>query len=79
MPKITLYLDDATKALMEQTAKANGLSKNRWVAQIIKKHSAHEWPSECAALAGAFADFALREPSCHDPALTTPDVPRIGF
>ncbi len=31
MPQITLYLDDATQALVEQAAKANGLSKSRWV------------------------------------------------
>jgi hypothetical protein len=79
MAKITLYMDNSTKALVEQAAKANGLSKSRWVAEIIRKHSAHEWLSGCSALAGAFPDLGLREPSCHDPALTTPDVPRIGF
>jgi uncharacterized protein (DUF1778 family) len=31
MPQITLYLDDATQALVERAAKANGLSKSRWV------------------------------------------------
>jgi len=46
MPQITLYLDDATQALVEQAAQAKG---------------PHEWPQNFLALAGAFADFPLRE------------------
>lgn len=61
MPRITIHLDDATQALVEQAAKARGLSKSRWVAGIIRKHAAHEWPQDCLALAGRFADFPLRD------------------
>ncbi len=76
MSQITLYLDDATQALVEQAAQANGLSKSRWVAEIIRKYAAHEWPQDCLALAGRFADFPLRdESSAPQPA----DVPRLGF
>ena len=76
MSQITLYLDDATQALVEQAAQANGISKSRWVAEIIRKHATHEWPQDCLALAGAFADFPLRE---SDPADSPADVPRLGF
>lgn len=76
MSQITLYLDDATQALVEQAARANGLSKSRWVAEIIRKYAAHEWPQDCVALAGSFADFPLREES---PASLSADVPRLGF
>lgn len=76
MSQITLYLDDATQALVDQAAQANGLSKSRWVAEIIRKYAAHEWPQDCLALAGRFADFPLREEvSASQPA----DVPRLGF
>jgi hypothetical protein len=76
MSQITLYLDDATQALVEQAAQANGLSKSRWVSEIIRKYAAHEWPQDCLALAGRFADFPLREEgSASQPA----DVPRLGF
>ena len=61
MAQITLYLDDATQALVERAAQANGLSKSRWVAEIIRKYAAHEWPQDCLALAGRFSDFPLRE------------------
>ena len=40
-------------------AKARGLSKRRWVADIIRKYAAHEWPQDCLALAGRFADFPM--------------------
>lgn len=76
MSQITLYLDDATQALVDQAAQATGLSKSRWVADIIRKHAAHEWPQDCLALAGAFADFPLRESTF---AALPADVPRVGF
>lgn len=76
MSQITLYLDDATQALVEQAAQANGVSKSRWVADIIRKNAAHEWPQDCLALAGRFADFPLREDA---PGQQPADLPRLGF
>lgn len=76
MSQITLYLDNATQALVEQAAQAHGISKSRWVAEIIRKYAAHEWPQDCLKLAGAFADFPLREDYPNDlPA----DAPRVSF
>ena len=77
MSQITLYLDDATQALVEQAAKAHGLSKSRWVADIIRKYAAHEWPQDCLELAGRFTDFPLREGNSTEDLAT--DVPRLGF
>jgi hypothetical protein len=76
MSQITLYLDDATQALVEQAAQAHGVSKSRWVADIIRKYAAHEWTADNLALAGRFPEFPLREDS---PAITAPDTPRLGF
>jgi hypothetical protein len=76
MSQITLYLDDATQALVDEAAKANGVSKSRWVADIIRTYASHEWTQDCLSLAGRFADFPLRE----DGAAQQPaDVPRLGF
>ena len=77
MAQITLYLDDATQALVDQAAKAHGLSKSRWVADIIRKYAEHEWPQDCLALAGRFADFPLRE--VDSTADLGTDVPRLVF
>lgn len=76
MSQITLYLDDATQMLVDQAAQANGVSKSRWVADIIRKYAAHEWPQDCLSLAGRFADFPLREESA---AVQPADTARIGF
>lgn len=76
MSQITLYLDDATQALVDQAAQANGVSKSRWVADIIRKYAAQEWPRDCLALAGRFTDFPLREEST---AASPVDVQRLGF
>ncbi len=76
MAQITLYLDDATQALVDQAAQACGVSKSRWVADLIRKHAAHEWPQDCLSLAGAFADFPLRDEA---PSPQAADAPRLGF
>lgn len=76
MSQITLYLDEATQALVDQAAQANGISKSRWVAEIIRKYAAHEWPQDCLALAGRFSDFPLHEES---PSTLTSDAPRLDF
>ena len=77
MSQITLYLDEATQALVEQAAKAHGVSKSRWVAELIRKHAAHEWPHGCLALAGRLADFPLRD--LDDLHGAVADAPRLGF
>jgi hypothetical protein len=78
MAHITLDLDDDTLVLVERAAKAQGLSASRWVADIIRKHAAHEWPQEGLALAGRFADFPLRCVGDANGAISlTADVPRL--
>ncbi|MBW7903099.1 MAG: CopG family transcriptional regulator [Rhodocyclaceae bacterium] len=63
------------EALLAQAAQACGLSKSRWVAELIRQHARDVWPAECATLAGAFSDFPLRD----ELPLQGNDVPRIGF
>jgi hypothetical protein len=78
MSQITLYLDDATQILLTQAAQAHGLSKSRWVAAIIRKYAAHEWPQDCLALAGRFTDFPVRDQEGSEHSLPA-DAPRVGF
>jgi hypothetical protein len=77
MSQITLYLDDATQALVTQAAAAHGVSKSRWVAEIIRKYADHAWPEECLAFAGQFADFPLQGADAHE--AQPADAPRVGF
>lgn len=76
MSQITLYLDDTTQALLDQAAQASGLSKSRWVAEVIRKYAAHEWSQDCLALAGRFPDFPLLEAQAEP---QPDDVPRLRF
>lgn len=77
MAQITLYLDDATQALVDQAAQANGVSKSRWVAEIIRKHASRQWPQAFLAAAGSIPDFPLRNEDTANGSV--PDVTRIGF
>lgn len=76
MGQITLYLDDATQAMVDQAAQASGVSRSRWVADIIRTYAAHDWPRDCLALAGRFPDFPLRDENTPPPPA---DVHRLGF
>ena len=77
MSQITLYLDDATQTLVEQAALAQGWSKSRWVAEVIRKYAAQEWSPAVKALAGQFADFPVID---NGGAATLPhDVARLEF
>ena len=75
MAQVTLYLDDATEELLSQAAQSSGMSKSRWVAELIRAHAANEWPQDCIALAGRFPDFPLRQ----EPSTSAADVPRVDF
>ena len=77
MPQITLYLDDATQALVDQAAEANGISKSRWVAEAIRRYAAHEWPQGCLNLAGSFPDYPFVGNRAK-PAQPS-DAPRVTF
>jgi len=77
LSQITLYLDDATQAIVDQAAQTNGMSKSRWVAEAIRHYAAHEWPRACLDLAGRFPDFPLVGDGIDTP--QPADMPRILF
>lgn len=77
MSQITLYLDEETEQVLNASASRSGMSKSRWVAHLIRRHARDEWPQECLALAGAFADFPLSDPAAQ--AAMPADSPRISF
>lgn len=61
MAQITLYLDDETQRLVAQAAKAAHLSKSTWVAGVIQRSLASEWPQDIRRLSGAWKDFPSLE------------------
>jgi len=70
MAQVTLYLDEETKKRVRKAAKAAGMSQSRWLAELVRKRTATEWPAEVRALAGTWPDFpeseALRHGSGRD-------------
>ena len=61
MAQVTLYLDDETKERMRRAAKAAGMSQSRWLAELVRRGTANEWPAEVRELAGAWPDFPEAE------------------
>lgn len=70
--QITVHLDEPTAERMARAAKADGVSKSRWIAKLIRRETADEWPDSVKALSGAWADDfpaagALRADLLEDP------------
>ena len=57
MAQLTLYVDAETQKRLKKAAKAAGMSQSRWVAELIRKQTASEWPASIVLLAGAWKDF----------------------
>lgn len=77
MSQITLYLDEETEALLAAAAAQSGMSRSKWVAEVIRRYASDTWPADTLALAGAFPDFPLRA-EFQQPGQAA-DVPRVGF
>ena len=77
MSQVTLYLDDETDRALSDAASRSGMSRSRWVSQLIRRHAQDQWPQECLSLAGAFPDFPLSESRAQ--ASLPADSPRITF
>jgi hypothetical protein len=61
MGQITIYLDKETEEKMRAILRATGLSRSRWVADLIREKLQSEWPDSIIALAGAWQDFPSAE------------------
>lgn len=61
MAQITLYIDDATQARLRDAAARRSVSQSQYVADLIRRATAPEWPAEVLALAGAVPDFPLAD------------------
>lgn len=61
MGQVTIYLEDKIEQQMAKAAKAEKLSKSKWVAKLIQTKVANEWPDSIAKLAGTWKDLPLAE------------------
>jgi hypothetical protein len=74
MGQVTLYLDESAQRALELGSQANGLSKSRFVAQLLAAATSEQWPEAVQALAGRFADFPLSDGEATE---FGNDVPRV--
>jgi hypothetical protein len=61
MGQVTIYIDDETEKKARASARANGVSLSRWVAERIQRRAKGEWPAAVRALAGAWTDLPSAE------------------
>ena len=61
MGQVTIYLDSETEKKMTNIVKKNGISKSRWIAELIKEKTSHTWPDHIFELAGAWKDLPTAE------------------
>ncbi|MFW5722620.1 MAG: CopG family transcriptional regulator [Desulfohalobiaceae bacterium] len=61
MSQVTIYLDPETDRKLQTAVKAAGTSKSKWVAELIRREVAGEWPDSIRALAGAWPDLPDQE------------------
>lgn len=73
MAQITLYIDDATQQRLREAATQRQVSQSQFVADLIRKATASEWPPEVLELAGSLPDFPLADELR---AGLPPDLPR---
>jgi hypothetical protein len=56
MAQLTIYLDDETEERMKRAAEEAGLSRSRWVAEVIREKTTSEWPESFRRLIGTWGD-----------------------
>jgi len=61
MGQVTIYIDDQTEKKARASARAEGVSLSRWVAERIERRARGEWPAAVRALAGAWPDLPSAE------------------
>ena len=61
MGQVTIYLEAQIEEKMSAAAKAEHLSKSKWVASLIEAKVATEWPESITHLAGAWKYPSLAE------------------
>ena len=61
MGQVTIYLDSETEKKMLNLLKKRGVSKSKWIADLINEKTATSWPESIVKLAGAWKDIPTAE------------------
>ena len=61
MGQITIYLDTETEKKMHNMIKKSGVSKSKWIAELIREKTSDTWPQSVKELTGSWNDFPSAE------------------
>jgi len=61
MGQVTIYLDKNTEKKMLNMVGKSGISKSKWIADLIRQKTATAWPEEIVRLSGAWKDTHTAE------------------
>ena len=61
MGQVTIYLDAETEKKMNRIVQSSGVSKSRWIADIITERTKKNWPDHIKKMAGTWQDLPTAE------------------
>ena len=61
MGQVTIYIDDDTEKKMLKIIDQQGISKSKWIAELIRERTSTTWPENVVKLAGAWKDLPTGE------------------
>jgi len=61
MGQVTIYLDSEVEKKMNNMVKKSGMSKSKWISNLIKEKTASSWPENIVKLAGTWSDMPTAE------------------
>jgi len=61
MGQLTIYIDNDIEKKVNNMVKKSGMSKSKWVAELIRDKTANSWPDSVIQLAGAWKDIPTAE------------------
>ena len=61
MGQVTIYIDEETERKMMKMIQKRGVSKSRWIAELIREKAATTWPENIVKLAGSWKDLPTAE------------------
>ena len=57
MGQVTIYLDKKTEQKLKKAVEKSGISKSRWISEIIQEKTSTTWPENIKKLAGSWTDL----------------------
>ena len=61
MAQVTIYIDAETDKKMQDIVKKSGVSKSKWITELIREKTANTWPDSVKEAAGTWEVFPLAE------------------